>query len=180
MSGLWISIQHWLSSLDLAMYGVWTVTISLLFAGLAGSVLPFVPGPLLIFAGCLFHTLMRAQSAMSWWGIGLELLLLIISYLIDFASGAIGSKWFGGSKWAVWGVIVGGIVGIFFALPGMILGPIIGAFAFEMLFAQKKIAPAAKSTFGSVVGTGVGLVVRLGISVAMIALFFAEAVWRRG
>jgi len=179
MSGLWTSFQHWLGSIDLACYGIWTVTISLLFAGLAGSVLPYVPGPLLIFAACVFHSLLRAQSAMSWWGLGFEFVLLIVSYIIDFASGAIGTKWFGGSKWAVWGVVVGGIVGIFFALPGMILGPIIGAFVFEMLFAKKKIAPAAKSTFGSVVGTGVGMVVRLGISVVMIALFFTEALWKR-
>jgi uncharacterized protein len=68
-------------------------------------------------------------------------------------------------------------VGIFFSLPGIILGPIIGAFAFEMLFDQKRIKAAAKSTWGTVVGTGVGFVLRLILAIIMVIVFLADALF---
>jgi uncharacterized protein len=104
-------------------------------------------------------------------------LLLGIAYVIDFASGMLGARWFGASRWGIIGVFVGGVVGLFFSLPGLILGPLIGGFAFEMLFAQKEIKPAARSTWGTLLGTGVGLLARVAISVLMIAVFFADALW---
>ena len=88
-----------------------------------------------------------------------------------------GAKWFGASRWGLIGVFVGGIVGFFFSLPGLILGPIIGGLAFELWFAKKEMKPAMKSTWGTIVGTGAGLVLRLAISLAMVAVFFVDALW---
>lgn len=177
MSGWWSGVQHWFASIDWACIGVWLLTSTLLGLGLAGSILPLIPGPLIIFAACVAHSLLRAQSAMSWWGIGIELLLVVVTYAIEFASGAVGTKFFGGSKWAIWGVFVGGIIGMFFSLPGLILGPIIGAFAFEMLFDRKQVRAAAKSTWGTVVGTGIGYVARLIVAIIMVIIFFVDALW---
>jgi len=164
-------------SADGAMWGTWTLTIVLLTAGFAGTVLPLLPGPVLIFVAGLVHTLLRPESGMSWWGLTILALLVGIAYFVDFASGALGSKWFGGSKWGLWGVILGGVVGLFFGLPGLILGPLVGGFAFEILFARKKLMPATKSTIGTAVGTGVGLLARFAIAVVMIAWFFVDALW---
>jgi uncharacterized protein YqgC (DUF456 family) len=73
---------------------------------------------------------------------------------------------------------VGGIVGMFFVPFGLVLGPLIGGVAFELIFAKKRLQPAAKSAWGSLLGTGVGLVLRLVISFAMIATFLLDAlVW---
>lgn len=177
MSSLWHDITQWATTVDWAMWGTWTLTIILMLVGLAGTVLPLLPGPVIIFVGALLHTFLRSQSAMSWWGLALMAILLILSFVVDFVSGAMGTKHFGGSKWGVWGVLVGGIVGIFFGLPGLIIGPIVGGFAAERWIAKKDFHPAAKATWGTVVGTTVGMVVRLGISVAMVLLFFADALW---
>lgn len=177
MTSLWQSLTGWAASVDWAMWGAWTLTVVLLLIGLAGTVLPLLPGPVIIFVGAALHSFIRPESAVSWWGIGILGLLLALSFVVDFVSGALGTKHFGGSKWGVWGVLIGGIVGIFFGLPGLIIGPIVGGFAAERWIAKKEFHPAAKATWGTVVGTTLGMVVRVGISVAMIAVFFVDALW---
>jgi hypothetical protein len=171
------SLHHFFASIDWACWGVWTLTTVLMIVGLAGAVLPFVPGPLIIFIASVLHTLLRPESGVGWWCVGLLFVLMLIAYALDFASGAAGAKWFGGSRWGMAGVIVGGFVGLFFGLPGLIIGPLVGGFAFEMMFARMELKPAAKSTWGTVVGTGVGLVLRLAVSVMMIAAFLIDALW---
>ena len=114
---------------------------------------------------------------MSWTGIGVMGVLLAVAYAIDFFSGMLGARWFGASRWGVAGVFVGGLVGLFLGLPGLILGPLVGGFAFEMLFAKMEVKPAAKSTWGTLLGTGVGLVARIGVSVMMIGVFVVDALF---
>lgn len=174
---IWEGIAGFFIAIDWSFWAVWSLTLSLLLIGLLGAVIPFLPGPLLIFLAGVIHTVLRPESAMSWQGITVLALLLVIAYVIDFASGMLGARWFGASRWGIIGVFVGGIVGLFFSLPGLILGPLIGGFAFEMLFAKKELKPAAKSTWGTLLGTGVGLVARIAISVLMIVVFFADALW---
>lgn len=166
-----------LALVDLSFWGVWTLTVLLLTLGLIGTVVPLLPGPVLIFIAGVLHTLLRPESGMSWWAIAIQAVLVGVAYGLDIASGAMGTKWFGGSKWGVIGVLVGGVVGLFFGLPGLILGPLIGGFAFEMLLAKKKMTPAAKATWGTLIGTGVGLVARLCIGLVMVAWFFIDALW---
>src|SRR3954463_1812647 len=96
MSGIWQDMTHWFTSVDWAMWGTWTLTTVLMLTGLAGTVLPLLPGPLLIYVGGIAHTLLRPQSGMSWPGLIIFTLLLIASYVVDFMSGAVGTKWFGG------------------------------------------------------------------------------------
>lgn len=174
---LWDSLVGFWLAFDAAFWAVWSLTLCLLLLGLLGAVVPFLPGPLLIFLAGIVHTLLRPESAMSWQGIALMALLLVIASVIDFVSGMLGARWFGASRWGIAGVFVGGIVGLFLGLPGLILGPLIGGFAFEMLFAKMEFKPAAKSTWGTLLGTGVGLVARIAVSLIMIVVFFADALW---
>jgi uncharacterized protein len=174
---VWNATAHFLQSIQWTAIGVWSLTISLLILGVIGSVLPLLPGPLLIFLAGVIHTLLRPESAMSWQGLVVLGLLTAIAYVLDFVSGAMGAKWFGASRWGLVGVLVGGIVGLFFSLPGLILGPIVGGLVFELWFAKKEMKPAMKSTWGTIVGTGAGLVLRLAVSLAMVAVFFVDALW---
>jgi uncharacterized protein YqgC (DUF456 family) len=177
MTSWWNDFTQWASTFDWRMWGTWTLTIFLLVTGLLGTVLPLLPGPVIIFVGGVLHTFLRPESAMSWWGIGVMALLLALSFVVDFASGALGTKHFGGSRWGVTGVVIGGLVGLFFGLPGLIIGPVVGGFLGERYVARKEFHPALRATWGTVVGTTVGMVVRVGISVAMIAVFFLDALW---
>jgi uncharacterized protein YqgC (DUF456 family) len=171
------SLLHFFSSIDWSFWGVWTLTTILMVVGLLGSVLPLVPGPLIILLAATLHFFLRSESGVSWSGLALLFVLTVIAYALDFASGAVGAHWFGGSRWGIAGVLIGGIVGLFFGLPGLIIGPLAGGFLFELLFAQKELKPAMKSTWGTVVGTGMGLVARLLLSIAMIISFLLDVIW---
>jgi hypothetical protein len=170
-------LTHLFSQVDWSAIGVWSLTITLLITGLLGAVLPFLPGPLVLFIAGLLHSFLRPESGVSGRGIACLAVLLVIAYAVDFASGMMGARWFGASRWGILGVFVGGLLGIFFSLPGLILGPLIGGFAFELLLAKKEMKPAIQSTWGTLVGTTLGLALRLLVSLAMITTFLLDALW---
>jgi len=167
----------WVAALDYSGWIVWGITLSLLLGGLLGALLPFVPGPLLLFAAGILHTILRPEAGMSWPGIALLTVLLIVAYVLDFTCSAIGARWFGASRWGIAGVFLGAIVGLFFGMIGMLMGPVIGTLSFEILFAKKTARPAIKSTWGVVLGTGMGLVARVVVSLAMIAVVIVDIAW---
>lgn len=178
LTSAWHSTTQFFTTIPWQMWGVWTLTICLLLVGIIGSVVPFLPGPMLIFAAGILHTVLRPESGMGTWGIVILSLELVLSYVVDFASGALGARWFGASRWGIAGVFIGGIAGMFFMPFGLILGPLIGGISFELLLARKRFQPAAKSAWGSLLGTGVGLLLRLIVAFIMVATFLLDAlVW---
>lgn len=177
LTSSWDSASQLFSGIPFEMLGVWLLTGSLLLAGIIGSVVPLLPGPLLIFAAGILHTWLLPEAGMSWQGIVLLSLGLVLAYAVDMAAGAVGARWFGASRWGIAGVFVGGIVGLFFAPLGFVIGPLAGGLVFELLFARKRMAPAVKSTWGTLLGTGVGLIARLVISFAMVATVVVDILW---
>ncbi len=157
----------------------WLVTVCLLLVGLAGCVIPILPGHLILFFAAVAHRLMlgREASGVEWWTFVVLGALMALSQAFEFAAGAAGAKWFGGTRWGAGGALVGGIAGIFFMPFGLILGPLIGAFVFEKYFAKQEMKPAAVSGVGSVVGTLAGMGMKLAIGVAMVLWFFADSLW---
>jgi uncharacterized protein YqgC (DUF456 family) len=155
----------------------WTLTLVLMFVGLIGTVVPLLPGTTIILAAAVVHhfALGEAQSV-GWWTIAGLTILTVLSYVVDFVSGAIGAKKFGATRWGAIGGIVGAIVGVFFGLPGIFIGPLVGVLAGELL-GGKGLLPAGKSTWGTLLGTTAGMVCKLGIAAAMIAWFLAAALW---
>lgn len=174
LTDTWHTIVHIVEAVPFQLLSVWLLTGSLLLVGLIGSVVPLLPGPFLIFIAGILHSFLLPYAGMSWQGILILCLWLVLAYFVDLAAGAMGARWFGASRWGIIGVFVGGIVGLFFAPIGFILGPLLGGLAFELLFAKKRMAPAVKSTWGTLLGTGVGLIVRVLISLAMIATVLVD------
>ncbi|NNC90809.1 MAG: DUF456 domain-containing protein [Akkermansiaceae bacterium] len=159
----------------LADTGAWVVTSCLIVAGLAGVFLPFLPGHLLIFLAAAAHWwMLGADAGVEWWTLVVLGLLLVGSQVVEYLSGAVGTRWFGGSKWGAAGAVAGGLVGIFFAPFGLLLGPLIGAFLLEWIFAKKKMKPATVSGVGSVIGTVGGLIVKVVIAGVMVVYFFVD------
>ncbi len=156
----------------------WTLVIGLIVTGFFGTFLPILPGTSLIFVGMLAHYFlmgMQDGSGLTWQSLVVIGIIWAISIAVDWLSGAMGAKWFGSSKYGIWGAIIGGIVGaIVFNLPGLILGPIVGVFAAEIWFAKKEWKPAANSTVGTVVGGLAGMVVKMILAMAMIVWFVAD------
>lgn len=177
LTSSWDAFTQFFTSIPFGSMGLWVLTSCLLLVGIIGSVVPLLPGPFLIFIAGIVHTFLAPEAGMSWQGIVLLSILLVLAYVVDMAAGALGARWFGASRWGIAGVFVGGIVGLFFAPLGFIVGPLAGGLLFELVFAKKRMAPAVKSTWGTLLGTGVGLVARLTISVAMVVTVLADILW---
>lgn len=179
---MWEVIQGWFQAVgdwggwdQVGAGGIWLMTCVLFVMGLAGCVVPVIPGHLVILMGAVAYRLtMGAGSGFEWWGFVVLGVLLAASQTFEFVSGAAGSKWFGGTKWGAGGALAGGIVGIFFMPFGLILGPLLGAYAFEAWFAKQETKPAIVSGVGSAVGTMAGMVVKIIVGVIMVLYFFAD------
>lgn len=157
---------------------VWILTGLLMLAGLAGTIVPLMPGAALIVAGAVLHQALLADGQSVGWGWVLVLLgLAVLSAGVDIVASALGAKRFGASKWGALGGLVGAIVGLFFSLPGLILGPIVGVVLAELLVARKEWREAARASWGTIIGTLLGALGKLVIAVFMVGLFWAVLLW---
>lgn len=157
---------------------IWALTIFLMLLGLVGTVVPLLPGTTIIFcAAILHHFLLGDAQSVSWWTLAGLGVLMIISHVLDLVSGSIGAKWFGATRWGAVGGIIGAVVGIFFFPVGLFLGPMLGVLVGEIL-GGKKLLPAGKSSWGTLLGTTAGFAAKFTIALVMIAWFLAAALRR--
>ncbi len=156
-------------------YVWWTITLVLMGAGLAGTLVPLLPGTAVILAAAVLeHFTIDGRHAAGWWTLGGMTVLMLLSYAVDLVSGTVGAKWFGATRWGAVGGIIGTVVGLFFGLIGIFVGPLAGVLIGELL-GGKDLVPAGKSTWGTLLGTTAGLAVRFAIGLAMVG-WFAVAV----
>lgn len=149
---------------------LWIIGAILAVTGLAGMLLPFVPGAPFLFLGLLFGAW---AEDFRYVGIGTLLILAgmaALTYLVEFAASALGVKRYGGSRRAMLGAVLGGIVGMFFGVPGILLGPFVGAVVGELSL-QSTLDKAGRAGFGTVVGLAIGVAGKLAIGIAMLGLF---------
>ena len=148
----------------------WTLAALLVVAGVAGLVLPALPGPLLLFAG-----LWVAAWAEGFVFVGAKTLIALaamaaLASLADFVAGAFGARHYGASPRSVAGAALGALIGLFFGLPGLLLGPFIGALLGE-LSARADLAAAGRAGWGATIGLVLGTAAKVALGFAMLALF---------
>lgn len=153
----------------------WLVAIVLFAVGLIGTILPVVPGTTIILVAAVVHRLMLgADKSVSWWVIAVLVAFTVVSYLLESAAGYFGAKRFGATKWGAFGAVIGGICGLFFGLPGIFVGPIVGVVAVEFIAGRKLIA-AGKAGWGTLLGNLGGMIAKVAIALAMIVIFLLNA-----
>jgi uncharacterized protein len=152
----------------------WCLTVLLMTAGLVGVVLPLIPGTTLILLAALLHKLL-VPGIISWWTFAGIVALWGLSIVADLGGVVLGTRWFGGSKWGMAGASGGALVGVFFSLPALILGTILGAVAAEKIFAKKTDRAALKAGVGAATGFVISTVARLVCAFAMIGTFLVAA-----
>jgi hypothetical protein len=144
-----------------------TLTVVLTLVAMIGAFVPVIPASGTVLIAALIQIIvLGAESGVSWMTILVLALLFALAQASDFACGMLGAKKYGAGKWGVLGAMIGAIVGIFFSIPGIILGPLIGALAFELI-AGKELRDAATASWGTFLGTLLGLVVRVALTAAM-------------
>ena len=122
----------------------------LLVAGIAGCILPVLPGPPLAYAGMLLLHLtdkvhFTTHQLVIW------LVVVIVLQVVDYITPLLGSKYSGGTSFGNRGCMAGTLLGLFFMPWGVIVGPFIGAVVGEMLGGQD-LSHAIRAGVGTLLG----------------------------
>ncbi len=154
---------------------LWIVSAALIVIGLAGTVLPLLPGTLLVWGGILLGAWIDDYTRV---GIGTVVIITAIAVLawaLDFVAGLMGAKRAGASKLALVGAALGTVVGIFVGMVGVLFMPLLGAAIGEYL-SQRNQQRAAKVAFATWLGLMVGMVTKVVLSFVMVGIFLG-ALW---
>lgn len=150
----------------------------LIVLGLAGALVPALPGIPLIMGGIwLIAAVDGYRHLGQWWLLSIGL-IGVVGLTLDLVAGALGAKRVGASKQAVSGALVGTVIGLFFGLPGLLLGPFCGAVVGE-LTAGNSVLRSAHVGAGTWLGLIFGTIIKLVSSVMMVALSGAGWWWNR-
>lgn len=153
----------------------WLAGMGLVIAGMLGTLLPVIPGPPLVLFGLWLIALLDNYQRVGGATLIVIGLIAVLSVAIDFIAAALGAKRVGASPQAVSGALLGSVIGVFFAAPGLILGPFFGALAGEWV-AQRRLGRAAHVGFATWLGLILGSLAKLGLSLTMVAIFIVAYV----
>lgn len=149
---------------------LWTLAGILVIVGLAGTVMPGLPGAALVCTGLVVAAWVDGFTRVGGGTVAVLGILALLSLGADLLTAGVGAKRAGASRWAVVGAALGGVFGLFFGLPGVLLGPFAGAVAGELLSGRDWLR-AGKAGFAAWVGFLLGSVARLALAFAMVGVF---------
>lgn len=155
-----------------------SVTLVVMLVAFGVSIIPGFPGPPIVLLAAVGHRLWFGRH-----GIGIVvfiglLLMALASIALDHFASLYGAKKFGATWRGVLGAFVGGVIGIFFSLPGIIVGPFVGAMVFELLGGHE-LDKASRAGLGATLGMFAGVIGKCVVCAMMIGLFTVDVIWRR-
>jgi len=156
----------------LAHLALWLAAIALIAGGLAATIVPGIPGVLVIYLGMLLAAGADHFASIGWPTLTVLGVLTALALLADLVASALGAQRAGASRAALLGSIIGGLVGLAAGLPGLILGPFLGAVLGELM-ARRPLGAAARAGFGTWVGLLFGTLAKLALAISMLAVFVA-------
>lgn len=157
--------------MDTALY---ILAIALIVIGLIGAVLPSLPGLPMIFGGIWLAAAVDGYRHLSMTWLIILGVLAAIGIAMDFVAASLGAKRVGASSQAIWGASIGTLVGLFFGLPGLILGPFVGALLGELI-SSKSMLRSTHVGVSTSLGLLFGTLVKLVLSIIIVAV--AGGVW---
>jgi len=149
---------------------LWALAVVLVLVGIAGTVLPALPGAPLVFVGLVCAAWADGFQKVGWPTLSILAILMLLTFVVDFLASRWGAKRVGASWLALAGAFVGTIVGLFFNVPGLIFGPFLGAVAGEWL-AVRNLRQAGKVGLGTWLGMILGIAAKLALVFAMVGIF---------
>jgi len=151
---------------------LWIIAVLMIIVGIAGTVLPALPGVVLVFAGIVLAAWIDGFSLISGWTIGLLAVLTVIGFSIDYLAQLLSARRAGATPLGIAGATVGTIAGIFTGLAGLLFMPLAGAAIGEFI-AHRDALRAGKVGVATWVGLLVGAVLKLAIVFTMTGIFVA-------
>ncbi len=147
----------------------------LILLGMIGTVLPALPGTPLVFAGMLLAAWADGFQSISVATVVVLAVMTALALAIDIVSGLLGAKRVGASRLAIVGAAVGTFVGLFFSIPGLLIGPFAGALIGEWL-QGRDLAKASRVGAGTWIGMVIGAVCKLALTFVMLGIFLLAIV----
>jgi hypothetical protein len=150
---------------------LWVLSLILVGVGLAGTLLPGLPGTPLVFGGLLLAAWGDDFQNVGVGTIVLLAVLTLAAFCVDFISASLGAKRAGASRQALVGAALGTLIGIFFGFAGIVFGPFVGAVIGEFL-ARRNLEQAGRAGVGTWIGFILGAGVKLMLAFTMVGIFF--------
>jgi uncharacterized protein YqgC (DUF456 family) len=151
---------------------LWIVAVVMIVAGVAGTVLPALPGPALVFAGILLAAWIDDFARIGGWTVMVCGVLMLLAWGADYVSAMLGAKRAGASRLAIVGAALGTVAGLFTGFVGLLFMPLVGAAIGEWL-GDRDAARAAHVGVSTWLGLVVGTVAKIAITFVMVGLFVA-------
>lgn len=155
---------------------LWVLCVALIILGLAGTVLPVLPGTLLVWAGIVLGAWIDDFARVSVTTVVVVSVLGVVAWGLDYAAGLLGAQKAGASKQALLGAAVGTVVGLFMGLVGVLFMPLVGAAMGEYM-ARKDQARAVKVGLATWVGIMLGLLAKVVLAFIMVGVFAAALIF---
>lgn len=157
---------------EAATWALFALSAVLVAVGVAGIVLPVIPGAPVLFAGLVLAAWAENFEFVGYGWLTVLGLLALLSYAVDFAAGVFGARRFGASRRGMLGAALGAVIGLFFGLPGVLLGPFVGAVLGE-LSGQRRLDEAGRAGMGASLGLVLGAAAKLALAFSMLGIFAA-------
>jgi uncharacterized protein YqgC (DUF456 family) len=149
---------------------LYAVSALMIVVGLAGTVLPAIPGVPLVFAGMLLAAWAGDFQHIGGFTIAILAILTVVAMIADFLASMLGAKVAGASRWAFVGAGVGALVGLFFGIVGLLVGPFVGAVVGEAI-ATNHLQRAVAAGAGATIGLLFGAVAKIALAFTMLGVF---------
>lgn len=153
----------------------WVLSATLIVVGLAGTVLPALPGTLFILAGIVLGAWIDGFTRVGWGSVTAVGVLALLAWALDYVAGLLGARKAGASRQALIGAALGTLVGLFMGLVGVLFMPLVGAAVGEYL-ARRNQEQALKVGVATWLGILAGLIAKVVIGFMMIGIFLAALV----
>lgn len=149
---------------------LWVLSTALILVGLAGIVLPALPGTILVLAGIVLGAWIDDFSRVGWFAVGSITVLAILAWLMDYVSAMLGAKRAGASRQAIIGAAIGTVAGIFLGIVGVLFMPLVGAAIGEYL-ARRNQQQAVRVGIATWLGLMAGMLAKFVLAFMMIGIY---------
>lgn len=155
---------------------LWLLSVAFIVVGIAGTVLPALPGTVFVLGGIVLGAWIDDFSRVGWGVVAAAAVLAVIAWALDYAAGLLGARKAGASRQAIVGAALGTVVGLFMGLVGVLFMPLVGAALGEWL-ARRDHGQAVKVGLATWLGIMVGMVSKVVIAFVMVGLFVAALIF---
>jgi hypothetical protein len=150
---------------------VLAATLLIMFVGVLGTVLPIIPGPIVIFVAALIYAMLERFQTIGWPTLLVLGVLTVLATTADVWASSIGAKMGGASGWSIVAGLVGGLIGlVVFSLPGAIIGAVGGVLLIEII-RVRDLRTALKAGSGWAIGWVLSTILQLVTGLVMVVIF---------